>query len=207
MQRAIFMPRSPPDLLQVLVRQAQAVGQVVAHRVAAAEVRAVDDAVGADDFDHRLAHRQLVQFDVEREVLHVVEHRLFVVLDVQVRIGLRQAPELVRHESTAVGNVDLEVREAVEHPAIDQVPEALGLVVVHADDGRGLVAVGVGLFAPGHRLVIAVHEHRQVDVAQGFPHRVHLRRVELEAAEVGAARHQALGAEGGAGAPDFLGRL
>ncbi|MNP51318.1 hypothetical protein D3C76_1456250 [compost metagenome] len=101
-----------------------------------------------------------MQLHVEVEVGQIVQEGLLVVIDVEIRIGLRQTPQLVGSEAPTVGDVDLQVREAIQHATIDQVPEALGFVVVHSDDGSGFETVGVGLLAPGHGLVVAMHEYR-----------------------------------------------
>ncbi|MNO73365.1 hypothetical protein D3C76_643290 [compost metagenome] len=48
-------------------------------------------------------------------------------------------------------------------------------------------------------------EHRQVQVAEGAPHHVKLRRIELQPAEVGATGHHALGPQLGTGIAQFGG--
>ncbi|MNP35135.1 hypothetical protein D3C76_1284570 [compost metagenome] len=94
-----------------------------------------------------------------------------------------------------MGDVDLEVREAIQNAAANQVPETTGFVVLHADDSGGFVAVAVSVLAPGNGLVIAVYKNRQIQVTEGFPHHIKFRRIEFQTAEVGTASDQALGSQ------------
>jgi len=129
------------NLAQVGVGQLQAMGQVVTHGIATAEVAAVQHMVCTDDIDQRLAHRYFMQLNVEVEVFHVLEQRLFVVFDVEVLVGLGQTTELVRDIAAAMGDVHLKVREAIQYAAANQVPETTAFVVLHANDGGGFVTV------------------------------------------------------------------
>lgn len=128
------------------------------------KVGVVENLVCVDDVDYCLVYWQFVQFYVEIEIGQIIKKWFFVVVCVEVGIGLCYVFQLVRYEVIVVGDVDFQVWEVIQYIVVDQVLEIFGFVVVYVDDGSGFIVVGVGLFILGYGLVVVVYEDWQVEV-------------------------------------------